>query len=206
MNRSAVYLILFFSAMVACKKEDTPEPLAPISKTINNLAADPGTGIDPQNGQPIGTTNKFTLFSFATGTTVPNSDSATNKWDLGFKGTTIIANSGISGPGNAGIILTTGILEDIAEAPESGYVSDNGTSLAIPAGSGKGWYTYDGQAMVIRPTAGKILLVRTADGKYAKMEIISYYKDAPANPTFMIPARYFTFRYFYQSDGSRILK
>jgi len=206
MNRSAVYLILFFSAMVACKKEDTPEPLAPISKTINNLAADPGTGIDPQNGQPIGTTNKFTLFSFATGTTVPNSDSATNKWDLGFKGTTIIANSGISGPGNAGIILTTGILEDIAEAPESGYVSDNSTSLAIPAGSGKGWYTYDGQAMVIRPTAGKILLVRTAEGKYAKMEIISYYKDAPANPTFMIPARYFTFRYFYQSDGSRILK
>ena len=206
MNRSAVYLILFLSAMVACKKEDTPEPLALISKTINNLAADPGTGIDPQNGQPIGTTNKFTLFSFATGTTVPNSDSATNKWDLGFKGTTIIANSGISGPGNAGIILTTGILEDIAEAPESGYVSDNSTSLAIPAGSGKGWYTYDGQAMVIRPTAGKILLVRTAEGKYAKMEIISYYKDAPANPTFMIPARYFTFRYFYQSDGSRILK
>lgn len=206
MNRSAVYLILFLSGIIACKKEDTPEPLAPISKTITNLAADPGTGVDPTNGQPIGTTNKFTLFSFATGSTVPNTDSATNKWDLGFKGTTIIVNSGISGPGNAGVILTTGILEDIAEAPESGYVSDNSTSLAIPPGSGKGWYTYDGQAMVIRPTAGKILLVRTADGKYAKMEIISYYKDAPANPTFMIPARYFTFRYFYQSDGSRILK
>ncbi len=199
-------LIIQALAFTSCSKDDTGGSVAPISKTITSLPADPGTGVNAQTGQPTGTTNKFTLFNFASGIVVPNTDSASTKWDIGFKGTSIIFNSGISGPGNAGVIIKDGILDDIAMAPTSGYLSDNTSSLAIPAGSGKGWYTYDGQAMVIRPTAGKIFIIRTADNKYAKMEIINYYKDAPANPTFMIPARYYTFRYFYQGDGSVVLK
>ena len=201
---SLTLLLIFL--FISCKKDSTGGYTAPIAKTINSLAADPGTGVDPQSGQAIGTTNKYTLFNFASGTIVSNTDSASTKWDIGFKGTNIIFNSGISGPGNAGVILQNGVLEDVTTAPEIGYVSDNANTYAIPVGSGKGWYSYDGAAMVIRPTAGKILIIRTADNKYAKMEIISYYKDAPANPTFLIPARYFTFRYFYQGDGSKTLK
>ncbi|MBK6478245.1 MAG: HmuY family protein [Saprospiraceae bacterium] len=207
MKRFLLISLLINSLLFSfCKKDETGGTVAPIAQTITSLPADPGTGVDPSNGQPIGTTGKYTLFNFATASVVANTDSATNKWDIGFKGTAIIFNSGISGPGNAGVIIQDGILDDITTAPTIGYLQDNATSLAIPVGSGKGWYTYDGQAMVLRPTAGKILLVRTADNKYAKMEIISYYKDAPANPTFMIPARYFTFRYFYQGDGSVVLK
>ncbi len=201
-----IFTLLITISIVSCKKDSTGGSTAPIAKTITNLAADPGTGVDPQTGQALGTTNRFTFFNFSTGTIVPNTDSATTKWDIGFRGTSIIFNSGISGPGNAGVIIQNAVLDDITTAPTTGYINDNASGFALPVGSGKGWYTYDGAAMVIRPTAGKILIVRTADGKYAKMEIISYYKDAPASPTFMIPARYYTFRYVYQGDGSTNLK
>jgi HmuY protein len=207
MKKTVLFLIIIQTILIfSCKKDSTGGSAAPIAKTITNLAADPGTGVNPQTGQPIGTTERFTLFNFSNGVIVSNTDSASNKWDIGFKGTTIIFNSGTSGQGNAGVILKDGVLDDITTAPTTGYLTDNASGYAIPVGSGKGWYTYDGAAMVIHPTAGKILIVRTADNKYVKMEIISYYKDAPANPTFMIPARYFTFRYFYQGDGSTILK
>lgn len=207
MKKTVLALLIIQSILVfSCKKDSTGGSTAPIAKTITNLAADPGTGVNPQTGQPVGTIERFTLFNFSSGVIVPNTDSASTKWDIGFKGTTIIFNSGTSGPGNAGIILKDGVLDDITTAPTTGYLTDNASGYAVPVGSGKGWYTYDGAAMVIRPTAGKILLIRTADNKYVKMEIISYYKDAPASPTFMIPARYFTFRYFYQGDGSTVLK
>ncbi|MBK6817581.1 MAG: hypothetical protein IPG82_19525 [Saprospiraceae bacterium] len=83
--------------------------------------------------------------------------------------------------GHAPVIIQM-VSDDIATAPTTGYVTDNATSLKgyLQALAKDG--IYDGQAMVIRPTAGKIL-IRTADNKYAKMEIISYYKDVPATLT-----------------------
>ena len=57
--------------------------------------------------------------------------------------------------------------------------------------------------MVNMPTAGKIIVAKTSDGRYAKMEILSYYKDAPATPTFNNEARYYTFRYVYQPNDTR---
>jgi HmuY protein len=199
--------VLFLSG---CNKEEDPIPV--ISTTVSNLAADPGTGFNPNTGQPTGLTRKFTLFSFKTGAVVANSDSATAKWDLGFNGTTIIVNGATSGPGTAQAQIASGIFDELVEAPEAGYKSDNdpapiagapNANLAIPTGSGQGWYTYDGAAMVNRPTAGKVVVVKTSEGRYAKMEILSYYKDAPASPTSSSTARYYTFRYVYQPNDTR---
>ena len=48
--------------------------------------------------------------------------------------------------------------------------------------------------------------IRTANGKYAKLELVSMYKGAPAVVTNLYwPAPYFTFRYYVQQDGSRNL-
>ena len=56
---------------------------------------------------------------------------------------------------------------------------DSSSGYAVPSGAGNGWYTYQGPPVnLITPTPGKILVFRTNDGKYAKMEILSYYKDA----------------------------
>jgi hypothetical protein len=198
-------------AFVSCSDDETtPTPV--VATTFTNLPADPGTGFNPDTGQPIGTTGKFALFSFETGEIVPNTDSATAKWDLGFRATTIIVNSATSGPGTTQVQLVNGIFDELAEAPVDGYISDNDPSpiagapnanLAIPTGSGQGWYTYDGAAMVNKPTAGKIIVVKTSGGHYAKVEILSYYKDAPPTPTFNNEARYYTFRYVYQPNESR---
>ena len=54
---------------------------------------------------------------------------------------------------------------------------------------------------LITPTPGKILVFRTADGKYAKVEILSYYKDSPPTPDYRFSqGRYYTFNYIYQPN------
>lgn len=200
-------------ALSACKDDPQPDPI--VATTIADLPADPATGFDSGTGQPTGYTSKFTFFSFKTGAIVDHADSATNKWDLGFRASTIIVNSATSGPGTSQVQIVNGIFDDITEAPAEGYKSDNDPSpiggapnanLAIPTGSGNGWYTYDGTAQVNKPTAGKVILVKTSEGRYAKMEILSYYKGAPPSPTYTNTPRYYTFRYVYQPNDSKSFK
>ncbi|MBX7124275.1 MAG: HmuY family protein [Cyclobacteriaceae bacterium] len=208
---SVVLTVVAFSVMLAsCSKSD-PTPASLSAVTFKNLAADPPSGgYDPNNGQPIGVTQKFTFFSFKTGAVVSNADSASSKWDIGFRGTTIIVNSGTSGPGTAAALVVTGVFDELNAAPDNGYLQDDKASAtapyAIPKGSGKGWYNYDPATNVISPVAGRVIMVQTADGKYAKVEILSYYKDAPAAPTNTSVDRYYTFRYVYQPDGSKKLQ
>ena len=192
-------------ALAACsdkKDEPTPAP-ALTTETVSNLAA--GVSVPSGGGQPV-VSSKYTFYSFVTNAMVPNSDSTTTKWDLGFRGTTIILNGGASGPGQGGALVQTGLFADLTTAPETGYGVDSPTAKAIPTGSGNGWYNYSSATNIISPIAGKVILVRTATGKYAKVEIVSYYKDAPAAPTTTSVSRYYTLRRVYQPDGSRNLK
>jgi hypothetical protein len=203
-NRQILFLLtLALLAFASCQKDD-PAPVTITASTVTNLPADPPSGgYDPMSGQPIGVTKKFTLFSFKTGAIVANADSATTNWDLGFNGTTIIVNSGTSGPGTAGAQVLAGVFDEIIEAPESGYGTDDKTTVpatyAIPRGSGNGWYNYNPSTNVISPIAGRVIVVKTSEGKYAKMEILSYYKDSPVTPVSGDIDRHYTFRYVYQS-------
>jgi hypothetical protein len=189
-------LALLATLLSACKEDEVVEPVKVEAKTFRNLAADAGT---PRTG-------RYTLFRFSDGAIVPTADSASTKWDIGFKATTIIVNGGTSGPGKGGAQVLSGIYSELLEAPIDGYAVDALPNYAIPTGSDKGWYNYNPSANVITPIAGKIIVIRTADGKYAKMEILSYYENAPASPVPTDKSRYYTFRYGYQPDGSRSLK
>lgn len=173
----------------ACSKDEkaAPKP-AIVSSTAVNLDAD------------VAGKGSFTLYSLSGNKVVPNSDSATNKWDIGFRATTIIINGGTSGPGNAEAQVVTGIYNDMATAPESGYVKDGATKAIT------GWYSYNMETHIIAPVAGKFIVLKTATGQYAKLEITSYYKDAPVPPVATAPSRYYHFRYVYQGDGSRNFK
>ena len=191
--------------------EPTPDPI--VSTTISNFAADPSTGFNPNTGAPIGSTGKFAFFSFKTGAKVDNADSATTKWDIGFRGTTIIVNSPTSGPGTSLVQVVSGIFDQLDNAPADGYKADDKNAAikyAIPTGSGNGWYTATGGApgtpTVIKPIAGRIIAVKTSDNRYAKMELLSYYKDAPSNPTGSEQSRYYTFRYVYQPNDTKSFK
>ena len=92
----------------------------------------------------------------------------------------------------------------VTEVDEDAFLSDTASGLAIPTGSDNGWYNYSGPpSYLITPLSGKILVIRTSDDKYAKMEIVSYYQGAPETPQYGVDeSRYYTFNYVYQpNDG-----
>lgn len=202
----------------ACKKEnttseqlDTKFDITVNDKivTVKNLPAD--TVIGRTNiGSPIGA-GKFAFYSLETNSVIPNEDSATKKWDIAFAGTTIMVNNVTSGPGNGGGYVYSGTFESFLSVPEDAVfaVDNHPLTYAIPKGSGNGWYNYDGPANLITAIPGKILVIKTANGKYAKVEILNYYRGGitPSASTSieekLKKQRYYTFRYTYQPDGSR---
>ncbi|MFN8280199.1 MAG: HmuY family protein [Saprospiraceae bacterium] len=195
-----LFSLLTVFALFSCN-DDNDNLITVQSTTIKNLAADPTTGFDPTTGAPVGDKKIFTFFRLSDSAIVDHADSATSKWDIGFRANKIIINSGISGPGQAGAFIYNGLFSDLKSVPaDSVFKTDTNTALAI----GSSWSTYNPATMIVSPTPGKVLVLRTADGKYAKMEILSYYKNAPVSPNaFQDEARYYTYRYSYQADGSK---
>lgn len=175
-----------------------------VAARASDIPSDPIIGLGP-DGRPVGA-NAYTFFSLRTGQIVTSADSASTGWDLGFKGSTIIVNGGVSGPGNGAAQIVEGVFAEVMEAPENGWVQDNADAFAIPTGSGNGWYNYNPATQVLSPIPGRVLLIRTADGRYAKVSIISYYQGAPDTPTGGDTARFVTFDYVFQPDGSRDLQ
>lgn len=140
----------------------------------------------------------YTFFSFKNKTVVANSDSATAKWDFGLRLTTFLINSNASGPGSAGVILQNGLFDDITTAPTTGYAYDTTSSkLAIKDGS---WYNYNPATHSFVPAPGKVFVFRTADGNFAKMEIL----EATYEPfTGYTPNKIdYKIRFIYQPNGT----
>jgi hypothetical protein len=197
--------------LIACSKSDT-SPVAvnlAVTTTVHDLMADTVLGLDPTSGMPY-SAGKYTFYSIENNAIVSNADSATTKWDLAFASTKILTNGGTSGIGKGGAFIYKGLFDDIKTiASDSIFKTDNApTAYAITTGSGKGWYTYDGASNLITPIAGRIIVIKTASGKYAKLEIQSYYKGGVTlSPTAtdaekLTKQRYYTFRYTYQPNGT----
>lgn len=191
----SIMLISFFNC-----EDDGPNLQDIQSVSIEDLYAPQEGG----QGQPISGT--FARFDFETGL---QTESET-EWDVAFRGTSIIVNGGTSlgttdepeRTGDAGVYIYDGTMAEMVAVETSLITQDSSTGYAIQTGSGNGWYTYAGPpTYLINPTPGKILVFRTRDGKYAKMEILSYYLGAPENPdAFSDPSRYYTFNYVYQPN------
>ncbi len=142
----------------------------------------------------------FVFFNFKNGVVVPNSDSASTKWDFGLRFTTFILNKGAYGPGNAGAILQNTLYTAATSAPETGYAYDTTTSQkAIKDGS---WYNYNPITRSFSPKAGQTFFFRTADDRYVKMELLAVDYELPfSGPT---PSKLiYRFRYTYKPDGTR---
>jgi len=164
-------------------------PLSPTSADTSRyytfkyfLQADGSTNLVPgTNATP------YTYYSLRAKAVVADS---TAQWDIAFRSTSIVVNG-------ASQLVTAGF-DTLSTAPVSGYA----------AGAVATWYDYSGEPNhTITPKLAKVLVIKTADNKYAKVEILSYYQDAPAVPNGQVnTARYYTFRYFFQADGSTTLK
>ena len=192
----------------SCTKEETSLPqVTLIEKIVRDVPADTIVGLSPI-GQPVGS-GKFTFYSFENNALVANTDSNSTKWDVGIRGTTIITNGGTSGPGNGGAFIYVGTFDDLKTIPaDSTFKTDAAPSYAITTGSNKGWYLYTPQTNLVTPLPGRVLVIRTATGKYAKVEILNYYKggSTPAatdpDDVKIFNQRYYTFKYAYQADGT----
>ena len=197
-------------ALVACTKDEETIVVPVSAITVKDLAADTVTGLG-LDGRPqsAGTT---TYYSLVDNKVVASTDAASTKWDIAFSSTKILINGGTSGPGIGGAFVYVGLFDALKSIPaDSNFATDNSNaaSFAIPLGSGKAWYTYDGLTTLVSPIAGRVLVIRTATGKFAKIEIISYYKGGvtlPASASVndkLFKQRYYTFRYAYQPNGSK---
>lgn len=179
---AAAAIALLFTACSKDKTDVTPLPTTVKTKSIT------------VNFNPA---SSFTFFSFRDTTVISNSDSASIKWDFALRLTTFLVNSNASGPGNAGVILQDALYDNVTAAPASGYAYDTTSSKrAIKDGN---WYDYNSATHSFVPKAGKTFIFRTADGHYAKMELLSVTYEPFAGP---VPQRLiYSFRYTYQPDN-----
>lgn len=197
---SLLALVLFTAS---CSSDDNNNDTIPAveTKKVSDLYA-PQTG---GQGQAVG--GAFTKFSFSENKIVNN-----DNWDIAFRGTTIIVNGGDeigiadepTRTGSGAVSIVSGTFASITAFPAAAtFNQDGATVYAIPTGSGNGWYNYNTSTNIISPLAGKVFVVKTHDGKYAKFEILSYYQGAPANPDpATAVARYFTFNFAYQANST----
>lgn len=143
----------------------------------------------------------WTYFSFASGDTVAVEDAENSEaWDIGFQRTQVKLNGGISGPGmGSAIMLTETTFEAVTAAPADGYREDTEDTLAIVPQSEKGWYIYTGPPTHwILPLEDRVFVVKAADGTFAKIRFIGYYKDNENKQD----SGFVTFEYVHQPDGS----
>jgi hypothetical protein len=161
---------------------------------------------------------KWVYFSFDNNDTVKISNpTISNNWDLAFCRFNIKTNSGFSGNGiggtyNSGKTGSTGFNQLITVPDTATFTVDD--SLFIPGAYGiidtvitnsilSGWYNYD-QTTNVLSSKNLIYIVKTATGKYVKLQIVSYYNDT--DPSLVTGSGYVKFNYFYQQNGSKSLQ
>jgi hypothetical protein len=197
-------------ALVACSKDEETIVVQVRAITVKDLPADTVTGL--VNGRPQ-YAGSITYYSLVDDTIVSKADSATTKWDVAFSSTKILVNSGTSGPGLGGAFVYIGLFDALKTIPaDSNFATDNSkaspSQYAIPQ-TGQTWFFYDEKNRLIKTEAGRVLVIRTATGKYAKIEILNYYKggitpaDNASDAEKLSKQRYYTFRYVYQPNGTK---
>lgn len=125
------------------------------------------------------------FFDFARGTTVPPPDTA--GWDLALRRFHVIAAGGVADLGRRPF-------ETVALAPEGGYAPTLLGRDTVNAAIDR-WYRYSYFTHLLEPN-GHVYAVRTREGRFAKLEFLSYYCPG-------LSAGCPTFRYLYRPDGSR---
>ena len=194
-----IYLLFLITIFCTSCGEDNPI-LLPIKAIIITDLHAPTTS---NPGEPP--SGNYVKFSFKEQKPVEG-----DNWDIAFRATDILINGGAyignNEPPRTGIAagyVAIGTYNSITSVDETLLNQDSQIGRAIPNGSDNGWYNYNPQNYLITPIAGRTLVFKTHDGRFAKMEIQSYYKDSPENPNaFTDQSATYTFNYTYQPNES----
>ncbi len=191
-----LFVLLILPFLISCGDDDPVlEPTE--AMIVVNLEAMTTSG----PGEPPA--GEFVKFSFSEQDVVEG-----DNWDIAFRATKILVNGGFAAasdePNRTGIAagyVAVGAYGSINSVDESLLTQDSQTAYAIPAVSDEGWYNYNPQTYLVTPIAGRTLIFKTHNGRYAKMEIQSYYKDSPTTPNpFTSQGQTYTFNYTYQPN------
>lgn len=138
--------------------------------------------------------DRWVRFDLSRGTTVRG---GAESWDLAARRFRIIVNGGEGFAGRAGALALSGAAFDsVRRVPEEGYVATEGGPGGDPEHPVlEEWYRYDLFSHLLL-ARGTPFALRTADGRYAVVDVRSYYCPGP-EPGCL------TIRYHYQGDGSR---
>lgn len=144
--------------------------------------------------------NKWVYFNFSKGSAVDIKNESSLDWDIAFKRTNFKSNGGATNrKGKVGIINLGHVdINSIEVAPESGYVQDSKWFGTILNNELNKWYKYSTQYHRVTSKLD-VYIIRTVDGKYAKMKILYYYCTGGESACL-------TIEYFYQPDGTKNLK
>lgn len=173
------------------------QPSVPTYAPTPPVATDAGRALVGPRVYTVDATDPevWRYFSFSLGTVIEGAGAA--DWDLAFRRYQILANGGPQYSGRGGIVdLGPVPFDEVHAVPQTGYQPNERTpdprNPAIAF-----WYRYGFFSHVLSPKP-HVWAVRTADGRYAKIELLSYY-CARGEPGCL------TFRYVYQGDGSSLV-
>lgn len=138
-------------------------------------------------------------FDFSRDSVVAVQYPQTDGWDLAFRRHAIRTNGGDTNPAGQGAALRLDQPDfaAVARVPaDAAFVSDVRTKrrLASVNPALEKWYNYSYMANVLIPKP-LVYIIRTQDGRYAKLRILSYYCKEGVSGCL-------TFEYVYQGDGS----
>lgn len=135
--------------------------------------------------------DRWRFFSFERGSLVE--DPGPLEWDLAFRRFHIIANGGRGFAGQGGILdLGEMPFDSVLVVPVVHYAETRADGDSVNPGMDE-WYAYSFISHLLSPRP-RVYAVRTADARYAKIELLGYYCPGaiPGCPTF---------RYVFQADG-----
>jgi len=207
MKYTSFFFLLSLLLFTSCEKSSSDEILWWYGADVIELDASDFE----LNIADTSATGNFVKFSFLEGGIVTN-----NKWDVAFRGTTLIVNGGEKAhndqpdrTGDAAVYIATGSMTEINSVDTNRLLQDNSFGSAILNNimiddlgiSGQGWASYNMSNHLFQPRPGRILVFRTHDNKYAKMQIIYFYDSLNPVTSDGDIGGFYTFNYAYQSEG-----
>ena len=185
----------------------TSEGFDPSSATYSPTAPRAVESVEHLSGPTVYTVdarsdNVWVYFDFSRAAVVPVLDPKTDGWDLAFKRYVVRTNGGRSNPDGQGAVLRLArrdfaAVSRVPEEPEFQADVHPKNRLHPFNPALEKWYNYSYLANVLAPKP-EIYVIRTQDGKYAKLRMLSYYCTGNV-------AGCMTFEYVYQGDGSQRL-
>ncbi|MBV7440189.1 HmuY family protein [Weeksellaceae bacterium TAE3-ERU29] len=187
---------------VSCSSDDEKNPESKSELTVNTVKTDARKY------------DAWVYYSIETGKEVEVSDSKNSlNWDIAFHRNNVRLNGGESGKGKGEAVkLDEKDLSKVVEAPTSGYVKDTEGTIVIayvmpapkfgkePFNKAVSWLDIDTRTPPpIYTLQDNVFVIKTANGKYAKIKFLSYKGDR--NENLII-----TWQYAFQKDGSTNLK